>query len=113
MPILSLQVTDLDKESRTKIHRWISTFDKLSSETVDKDGDKYIKIIPMTGGCGVQQEIIYKRQLIIYLYLFQETIDYTVVPPPVRVTPTAHFIRRVWKRRKLLDSYPPNSSRQN
>lgn len=43
------QATDLEKESRTRIHRWISTFDKLSSETVDKDGDKFITIVAMKG----------------------------------------------------------------
>jgi hypothetical protein len=48
---LEIKVTEMSKESRTKIHRWIGSFDKLSSETLDdkSGGDKFIKIVAMTG----------------------------------------------------------------
>ncbi|ODN04500.1 Pseudouridylate synthase 7 [Orchesella cincta] len=39
---IEVKVTTLDKEERTRIHKWLTNFDKLSSETIDKDGEKYI-----------------------------------------------------------------------
>jgi len=39
---VEIKVTDASKEERTKIHRWLSIWDKLCSETVDKDNEKLI-----------------------------------------------------------------------
>ncbi|CAL8139774.1 unnamed protein product [Orchesella dallaii] len=39
---IEIQVTTLAKEERTKIHKWLTNFDRVSSETIDKDGEKYI-----------------------------------------------------------------------
>lgn len=36
------QVTNLGKEERTKIHKWLGNFDKLHSETVENGTEKYI-----------------------------------------------------------------------
>jgi len=48
---VKINVTVMDKITRTKIHKWISTsFNKLSSETEDGDGgEKYIKVVPKQG----------------------------------------------------------------
>lgn len=37
-----MQVTNLGKEERTKIHKWLGNFDKLHSETIENGAEKYI-----------------------------------------------------------------------
>jgi hypothetical protein len=48
--LINIQVTQADKDARTKIHRWLAHYDNLHSETIEENGEKWIEIFYPSNG---------------------------------------------------------------